>query len=196
MGMATNALAASKTRSVSAPTAPATRRARRVRRPAALPPIGPAWRAFSLLEVVLVLVILAIAAAIAVPRHAAAVARYRAESAARRLAADLVQARSLARQTSADQTVVFDPAADCYTLASLEDPDRPGRPYTVALADRPYYADLTDAAFSEGASVTFDGFGAADQGGTVSVRAGDYLWIVTVDGESGEVTTSGPCGGS
>ncbi|MEA3368682.1 MAG: prepilin-type N-terminal cleavage/methylation domain-containing protein, partial [Planctomycetota bacterium] len=40
-------------------------------------------RAFSLLEVVLVLVIIAIAAAIAVPRHAAALARYRAETGAR-----------------------------------------------------------------------------------------------------------------
>jgi len=150
---------------------------------------------FSLLEVVLVLVIIAIAAAIAVPRHAAAVARYRAENAARRVAADLVRARSLARQTSSDQTVVFDPAADAYTLVGFDDPDHPGRSYTVALSGRPYHATLTGATFGEGAGVTFDGFGAAQVGGTVTVAVGDYTWTVSVNGESGEITTNGPSGG-
>ena len=152
-------------------------------------------RGFSLLEVVLVLVIIAIAAAIAVPRHAAALARYRAETSARRVAADLAQARSLAQQMSSDQTVVFNPDADCYTLAGCDDPDRPGQPYTVALAGRPYHANLAGATFGAGAAVTFNGFGAADQGGTVTVAVGDYTWTVTVDAESGEVSTSGPSGG-
>jgi type II secretion system protein H len=149
-------------------------------------------RAFSLLELVLVLVIMGIAAAIAVPRHAAALARYRAETCARRIAADLEQARDVARQTSGDQTILFNPAAECYTLTGRDDPDRPGQPYTVALAGDPYHADLVGATFGAGAAVTFNGFGLPQDGGTVTVESGGYAWTVMVDGESGEVTTSGP----
>jgi len=202
MAMAADAVGAGKARTVFAPTAsvrgPKGRAARKragEHGPTFAHRRHAAVGGFSLLEMVLVLVILAIAAAIAVPRHAAAVARYRTEAAARRIAADLVQARSLARQTSRDQTVVFDTAADCYTLVGFDDPDRPGRPYTVALAEAPYHANLTGVAFGEEASVTFDGFGAADQSGKVAVQVGGYRWTVTVDGESGEVATSGPSGG-
>lgn len=149
-------------------------------------------RAFSLLELVLVLVILGIAAAIAVPRHAAALARYRAQTCARRVEADLARARSLAQETSSDQAVVFDPAADCYTLAGWDDPDRPGQPYTVALGGDPHRADLVAASFGSGSTVTFNGYGLPQDGGTVTVQAGDYAWTVSVDGETGEVTTTGP----
>jgi prepilin-type N-terminal cleavage/methylation domain-containing protein len=145
-------------------------------------------RAFSLMELVVVLAIVAITAAIAAPRYANAIARYRAETAARRVAADLAYARSLARQTSADQTVVFDPPTDVYTLAGVDDPDRPGQPYTVALADRPYHADLTAASFGGVKSVTFDGFGTPSSGGTVTIRVGDYLYTLTVEADTGAVT--------
>jgi type II secretion system protein H len=148
--------------------------------------------AFSLLELVLVLVIMGVAAAIAVPRYAAALARYRAETCARRIAADLEQARDAACRTSGDQTIVFNPAAECYTFTGRDDPDRPGQPYTVPLAGDPYRADLVGAAFGAGAAVTFNGFGVPADGGTVTVQSGGYAWTVTVDGESGEVTTNGP----
>jgi len=151
--------------------------------------------AFSLLELVLVLAIIAIASAIAVPRYANALARYRVETSARRIAADLAYARSLARETSGNQTVVFDTDADCYTLAGRDDPDRPGQPYTVSLADRPYGADLTAAQFGEATSVTFNGYGVPDEGGTVRVQVGDYAYLVTVDAESGEITMSPLPGG-
>ena len=141
------------------------------------------------------LAIIAIASAIAAPRYANALVRYRVETAARRVAADLAYARSLARETSGDQTVVFDPAADCYTLAGRDDPDHPGQPYTVSLDDRPYRADLTAATFGEGTAMTFNGYGLPDEGGAVRVQVGDYAYMVTVDAESGEITMSRLPGG-
>src|SRR5688500_9245400 len=55
---------------------------------------------FTLIEIVMVLFIMAIVAAMAAPRYSQAIARYRLESAAGRVAADLEYARALARSTS------------------------------------------------------------------------------------------------
>ena len=156
------------------------------------PKTGRTCGAFSLLEVVLVLAIMAIVATIAVPRYARALVRYRAETGARRLAADLEYARTLAHNSSSTQAVVFDAAADSYTLTGRTDPDRPGQPYTVALAGDPYRADLVSADFGGTASVTFDAYGTPDSGGTVRIEVGDYAFTVTVDGQSGDITLTGP----
>jgi len=147
---------------------------------------------FSLLEVALVLAILAIAAVMAVPRYARALTRYRVESAARRLAADLEYARTLAHDSSGTQTVTFNTAADTYTLTDLDDPDRPGLPYTVNLAGGPYRADLVSADFAGTVTITFDAYGTPDKGGSVRIAAGDYAFAIQVDSENGNITLTGP----
>jgi len=147
-------------------------------------------RAFSLLEVVLVLALIGIVAAIAVPRHASALARYRAESAARRIAADLEYARSLAESSSSHQIIVFDTAADTYTLVGRSDPDDPGQTYTVVLDESPYHATLAAAGFGGTAKVAFDGFGMPSAGGAVQIQVGPYAYTVSVDAESGAVSVS------
>jgi len=144
--------------------------------------------AFSLLEVILVLALVAVVAAIAVPRHANALARYRAESAARRLAADLKYARALAEESSGNQTVAFDPVGNTYTLAGRIDPDHPGQPYTVSLAGAPYHTDLVAASFGGTPTVTFNGFGVASTSGKILVQTGSYAYLITVDAASGAVT--------
>src|SRR2546423_11308670 len=68
---------------------------------------GVGRRAFSLIEMVLVLAILAMVSAIAVPRYAGSIARYRAETAARRVAADLALAAAHAADAGKPQLVVF-----------------------------------------------------------------------------------------
>jgi len=145
--------------------------------------------AFSLLELVLALAILVTVAAIAAPRYANAVARYRADMAAYRLAADLEHARTCAKSASSSQAVVFQPGSDRYELTGQEDPDHRGLPYQVVLRAEPYYADLTAAAFgSSGATVTFDGFGMPDQGGQVTLQVGDETRTVLVDADTGRIT--------
>lgn len=155
----------------------------------------PSWRrvppgrpAFSLLEVVLVLAIIGVVAAIAAPRYANALCRYRAEMAARRIAADLEAARAWAKRTSASQAVTFNTGAEKYELVGREDPDHAGAPYEVVLGKAPYHADLSGALFGGGATVTFNGFGMPDNGGDVDVQVGDHARTVRVDPDTGKIT--------
>src|SRR6185369_10725096 len=71
--------------------------------------------AFSLFELLFVIAIIAIIAAMAMPKYGRSVARYRAQCAARRVAADLMFARSAAKSASAERVVTFNAVAGSYT---------------------------------------------------------------------------------
>jgi general secretion pathway protein H len=139
--------------------------------------------AFSLIEIILVLVVLAALAAIAVPRYAAGVARYRVDAAARRVAAELGRARSLAGTVSADVSVALDPEHELIRLL-----DAAGLVLeTIDLAAPPYGADLVASDFPGGV-VTFDGYGRPHAGGELLLRAGSAEARVLLDGQTGEAT--------
>jgi len=145
-------------------------------------------RGVSLLEIAVVLVITAILAAIALPKYAAAIARYRLDSAARRICADLALARSHARLTSTTQPVVFNPANATYQLPGIAGLDNSATS-TVNLSADPYQVTLSSVDFGGGASqVTFDAYGSptSTAGGTIVVTspAGETRTII-VDGYTG-----------
>lgn len=149
----------------------------------------PTGFGFSLLELVLVLAIIATTAAIAVPRYANSLTRYRAEMAAHRIVADLEYAQAAARAASSSQSVVFYPATDRYELTGLEHPDHPGSPYEIDLNEPPFQTDLTGVVFgSNSEKVVFDGFGLPDNGGTLKVRTGERVRTIAVDAETGEAS--------
>ena len=112
---------------------------------------------FSLLELAVVMAIMAVMATIAVPRFASAHNHYRADLAARRIAADIGYAQILARRSSTRQTIIFQPANDWYSLAGVEDMDRGAGEYTVALSGAKYGVDLVSASFKN-----TDGYVATD----------------------------------
>lgn len=144
-------------------------------------------RAFSLLELVVVVAIVAILAAMAVPRYAWAIQRFRVEAAAHRIAADLAMVQSRANTTSSPQRIVFDTATHRYWVEGMADLDHTGGTYTVRLADPPYQVQLFLADFEGQPDVSFDGFGVAARGGTLKVRAGDTERIITFDRATGKV---------
>ncbi len=129
--------------------------------------------------------VIAIVAAIATPRYANALTRYRAEAAARRVVADLALAQQTAKSTSSSRTVGFNPSNNSYVIPNVRELDTVGTMYSVRLQDPPYQAQIVSVDLGGDANVIFDGFGIPDSGGFVTVQAGDYQYTVVVDPETG-----------
>ncbi len=142
-------------------------------------------RGFSLIELVLVLTIIAILAAIAVPRYAGALARYRAGAAAQRVVADLDYARERARSTSTSVTVMFKASQNCIRLVGVPSLDDPNTDWETDLSAKPYLADLVAETFPS-SKVTFDGYGTPDAGGTIQLVIGSEARTVTLNPDSGK----------
>lgn len=141
---------------------------------------------FTLVELVVVVAVVAVAAAIAVPRYTSSLSRYRADMAARRIAADLGMARNRAKVQGATQTVVFTPTTETYTLPGVAGLDNPSATYTVVISSDPYKADLVSASFGGSATASFNGYGAPAAGGSVVVQAGSTQKTVLLDANTGE----------
>lgn len=145
-----------------------------------------AARGFTLVELVVVLVIVSIMTAIAAPRYANATSRYRAEMAARKVAADLALAQSRARIQSAAQTVRFDTVAQSYTLPTMVDADHPASTYMVDLTQPPYRATVT-LGLNSATAIVFNGYGMPDCGGRIVLQSGGATKVVTVDASTGGI---------
>lgn len=157
------------------------------------PPMGAArspramTHAFTLFELIVVLSILTILSSIAAPRYASAVARYRLDTAARRVAADVEQVKALARASGATRVIRFVPATHSYSILGYSGANQAGE-YTVFLNQPPYSITLESANFAGAAELNVGGFGLPVDGGTVVVRGGAETRTITVDSFSGAVT--------
>lgn len=163
-----------------ATTRPA-RRARATGRAVSLP-----RRAYTLLELLIVLSIAGVMAAIAVPRFSRAGARYRIDAACARIVADLDNARTHARSSSAKAALAFATSADGYTwqLSSsvLNAGDR------VDLSRPPYGVTVLNPSFGSDRTVIFDAWGRPDSGGTVTIAAGSSARDITLDANTGKAS--------
>ncbi len=142
-------------------------------------------RSFTLIDLVMAMAVIVIVAAIATPRYANALVRYRAEAAARRIIADIGLAQRTAKTTSSSRTIIFDTINHAYSIANVRELDGPSMTYVVTLREPPYLAQIASVDLGGDAQLTFDGFGIPDSGGFVIVQAGDYQYTVVVDPETG-----------
>jgi prepilin-type N-terminal cleavage/methylation domain-containing protein len=143
---------------------------------------------FSLFELLFVISIIAIVAATAMPKYGRSVARYRAECAARRVAADLGLAKAAAKAASAERVVTFNTVAGSYTLGAVRHLDHGSNPYTVAISGDPYQAELYYADFGGAPQAVFDMWGAPRWGGKVIVRVGEFEETVVLSRDDGSIT--------
>lgn len=145
-------------------------------------------RAFSLLELVLVITIISSLGAIAMPRYVNSLSNYRADQAARRVAADLTLARSEAWTAGQSRTVSFTQASATYQLTGVSGLDRPSSNYIVSLGADPYYASLYSVDFQGSQTVIFDGYGIPNHSGQIVVQAGTFKKTILLDIATGNVT--------
>jgi prepilin-type N-terminal cleavage/methylation domain-containing protein len=144
--------------------------------------------AFSLFELLFVIAIIAIIAAMAMPKYGRSVARYRAQCAARRVAADLMLARSAAKSAGAERVVTFNTVAGSYTLSGVRHLDHASAPYTVTLSDSPYNATLDFADFGGAPQAVFDMYGSPKWSGKVIVHVGEFEQTVALNRDDASVT--------
>jgi prepilin-type N-terminal cleavage/methylation domain-containing protein len=145
-------------------------------------------RGFTFIELVMVLVLISIMSAIALPKYASAMNRYRADAAARRIMADLNYARSLAIATSTTTTITFNCNASTYQIAGATDPDHGGT-FSVTLSGDPYLSSLSSAAAVSGVfTLSFNGYGIPTSTPSIVVTSGDSSRTVTVNADIGTAT--------
>ena len=142
---------------------------------------------FDLLELVVVVTIVATVAAIALPRYADALVRYRADAAAGRIVTDLAYAQASARRSSTNRTVAFDVAGNGYQIAGLPHLNNPAATYALNLGEEPYRVRLAGAEFQglSDSDVVFDGFGQPDSGGSIKIQIGGQERTITLDPDTG-----------
>jgi Tfp pilus assembly protein FimT len=143
----------------------------------------------ALIDLVIATLLIGILAGAALPRFADSLQQHRARAAALRVVADLKLLRSQAIASSQSRRVDFDVPNHRYTLVSVTSADRPGTTASTNLADYPYKASLASISVGGDASLTFDMHGRPDSAGTIQVSAGGYDSTVTVQADTGEVTS-------
>lgn len=143
---------------------------------------------YSLVELVLVVAIAGTLSAIALPRYGRGVARYRADAAAKRVASDLQLAQQRARAASASCSITFDTTASAYTLAYPTIAGVAGRSVVTNLTLLPFRSSIQSASFAGSATVTFNGYGKANAGGTVVLKSGSETRTITLSASAGAVT--------
>jgi len=159
-------------------------------------------RGFTLVEIIIVIVIISIAAAMVVPMMSSA-DDIQLRSAANKLAADIEYAKSMAISRGDDYTVVFNESQESYQIENssgvIGHPVRKGDPETDPMAryieqfggtSRLSKVEISDADFDGADSVTFDSIGSPDNGGTVTLTAGDDTIDVNVEAVTGYITIS------
>ncbi len=149
---------------------------------------GEARVGFSLIELALVIGIIGVIAAITVPRFAGGMSRYRVDSAARKIKAELEYAGTKAKTSSAPYLVLIYCTNDILEIQGpLIPPDTPldSRSH---YAREPYAVDLADPmGFMPVLQAYFDGYGKPTGPLAVLVRADSATKQVVLDTD-GKVT--------
>ena len=150
---------------------------------------------FTVIELLIVVVILAIAALTAIPMMSSA-SSMQIRSATNLVMADLEYAKSMAITRGQNYSVVFDPSADSYQIEDQDNnvishPVKKGFDYIVSFPNdsRLNRVDVTDVDFNTTQRVQFDCLGSPDNGGTVSLQAGNTIATITVEPVTGYISS-------
>ncbi|HRQ71976.1 MAG TPA: prepilin-type N-terminal cleavage/methylation domain-containing protein [Phycisphaerales bacterium] len=147
-------------------------------------------RAFTLIELSIVLVVVGVVAAVSVPRYAESRSRYQVELAARKVCVDATYVQNDARYGSATRAIEYDLPTDTYKFAYAKPGSASSENALVILRDEPFRVTLLKADFNSAPVLTFNGFGVPVAGGALAVGTNTRGKSITVDPDTGAVTTA------
>ena len=141
---------------------------------------------FSLGELMIVVIVISILAAAALPKWSSSLQKLRASNAASRIVSDLARAQSAAYGSSTAKTVTFSVTASQYTISDVASLKRSSGTYAVTLTDDPYRCSLVSVWGESGTqTITFDGYGLPNRGGTIIVAANGVQKSIVVNAATG-----------
>lgn len=155
--------------------------------------------AFSLLELIVVLTIISIVAGMGMVRYVGSLASYRADLAARRIAADIEHARREARATGQHRFFEIHQPKSFYRFGAesvraidfSNRIDQNNRPRSVVLTEPPYRVTIRSLTWSSpsGDHLVFDAFGRPSRGVRIEIVAGgDRIRRITLDAQGGNIS--------
>ena len=147
-------------------------------------------RAFTLLELAIVVVVIGVVVAVSVPKYAESRSRYQVELAARKVSVDATYVQNDARYASAARAIDYNPPTDTYTFIYTSPASSSPETALVVLRNAPFHVSILNADFNSGSTLTFNGFGLPLAGGTVAVGTDTRGKSITVDPDTGAVTTA------
>ena len=145
-------------------------------------------RGFSLTELIIVLAIMGIIAAVAAPRYGYAIARYRVDTAARRIASDFNTVAALARASSSERAVTFKLSGNFYVITGLRDIATGASDTVVDMKAEPYKATIVSVDAGGDERLFYNGFGLPDSDAKIVVQVGGYIKTVIVDPATGRAS--------
>ena len=148
-------------------------------------------------DLTLTSIILGILAAVASPKFSDALAYNQADSAIRRIEADLNYVRGQARFSNAPCTISFTASPPSFTTTGVPHTNNSNAAYAVEFAKLGYNISLT-ANFNTTTSVTYSYIGMPSAGsplvpltaGTITVKSGKWTRTLTVDPNTGRALRS------
>lgn len=127
-------------------------------------------------------------AAIAAPRFAMSLSRYRADLLAQRVAKDIELTQTRARAQGTSQTIKFKKADDEVKILGAAGLDPHSNTYKTKVAESPYFGDITSADFDGDNELIFDAWGIPDSNGFTTLEVGLESRKLSVDPNTGDVT--------
>ena len=148
---------------------------------------------FTMIEILIVVVIIAIAGMIAIPMMTSA-GSMQIRSAANMIAADLEYAKSMAISRQKTYAVVFDDLTESYQIEDpngvINHPVKKGFQYVMNFNNdsRLSKVDIAGVDFGGSSRIEFDYLGSPNNGGVISLQAGETTATINVEPVTGYIT--------
>ena len=149
--------------------------------------IRPFRAGWSLLELIIVIVLMGILGSVGTMKFVDSLSYHRVNAAALRLSTDINAMQRQARVTAQTTSVQLGMPSNSYTLIGVQNPDRPALANpVVSLQDGVLKATFgTISLTGGGTTITFNGYGIPNKGGTITLQSGSATKQVSVSGTSG-----------